>query len=187
MKIPSFLNGVLLALALSLSAAVGFAALTTVMFPGLVIRLLIAGLGLAYVLYLLSQTRERIGRVTTLTLWSIGAVAAAFFSPSLLVYLTVHVGMVWLIRALYYTAGVLPALLDLGLSALALAAAVWAAGQTGSVFLAVWSFFLVQALFVVMPRSVRDPALLKDGVRDDEFERAHRNAEAALRRLSARS
>jgi hypothetical protein len=163
MKIPSFLNGVLLALALSLSAAVGFAALTTVMFPGLVIRLLIAGLGL------------------------IGAVAAAFFSPSLLVYLTVHVGMVWLIRALYYTAGVLPALLDLGLSALALAAAVWAAGQTGSVFLAVWSFFLVQALFVVMPRSVRDPAPLKDGVRDDEFERAHRNAEAALRRLSTRS
>ncbi len=187
MKTPSFLNGVIVALVLSLSAAVGFAALTTVMFPGLVVRLLIAGLGLAYVLYLLSQTSARIGRVTTVSLWGIGAFAAAVFSPSLLVYLIVHVGMVWLVRALYYSAGVLPALLDLGLSLLALAAAVWAAGQTGSVFLAVWSFFLVQALFVVMPRSVRDPSPRHSRVRDDAFERAHRNAEAALRRLSARS
>jgi hypothetical protein len=103
--------------------------------------------------------------------------------------------MVWIIRVLYFSNGVLPALLDLGLSALALAAGVWAAGQTGSVLLAVWSFFLVQALFGSIPRSLTTQALTgratergtRPGADEEPFERAHRNAEAAVRRLSARS
>lgn len=187
MKTPSFFNGVALAFALSLVAAIVFAALSTVLIPGLVIRLVIAGLGLAYVLYLLRHTAERVGRVTTVVLWAIGALTAWLFSPSVAVYLVAHAGMIWLIRALYYASGVLPVLLDLGLSALALAACVWAVGQTGSVFIAVWSFFLVQALFVALPRSVREGGHRTQAAdNDDPFEHAHRNAEAALRRLSAR-
>lgn len=186
MKTPSFFNGVLLAFVLSFFAAAVFAALTLVWVPGLVIRVVIAGLGLAYILYLFRHSRDRVGRVTTVLLWTLGALAAWFFSPSLAIYLLIHAGMIWLIRALYFASGVMPALLDLGLSGLALAAAVWAAGQTGSVFLAVWSFFLVQALFVVIPRTLRSERPRSDARRaDDPFERAHRNAEAALRRLTA--
>ena len=186
MRTPSFFNGVLLAFALSFFAAVAFAALTLVWMPGLVIRLVIAGLGLAYILYLFRHSGERVGRVTTVVLWTLGTLAAWVFSPSVAIYLLIHAGMVWLIRALYFASGVVPALLDLGLSGLALAAAVWAAGQTGSVFLAVWCFFLVQALFVAIPRCLRNDVPRSDAVcADDPFERAHRNAEAALRRLTA--
>lgn len=198
MKTPSFLNGAALAFALSIAAAALFATLTMVIMPGVVMHWLIAGLGLAYTLYLLRQTVARVGRVTTVAVWCIGTVATWVFSPSLAMTLIIHVGMVWIIRVLYFSSGALPALLDLGLSALALAAGVWAAGQTGSVLLAVWSFFLVQALFGSLPRSLTKPALTRRvqesterGMRlesdEDSFERAHRNAEAAVRRLSARS
>lgn len=195
MKTPSFMNGAVLALAFSVAAAALFATLTMVIMPGVVMQWLIAGLGLAYTLYLLRQTTARIGRVTTVAAWCIGTVATWVFSPSLAMTLIIHVGMVWIIRVLYFSNGALPALLDLGLSALALAAGVWAAGQTGSVLLAVWSFFLVQALFGSIPRSLTTQALtrratergMRPGADEEPFERAHRNAEAAVRRLSARS
>ena len=90
-------------------------------------------------------------------------------------------------RSLYFYSSVLPALTDLMLSGLGLAAAVWAAGQTGSVFLSLWCFFLVQALFVVIPTRIRrrhsESSLGPDGL--DRFQRAHRSAEAAVRRLSS--
>ena len=65
--------------------------------------------------------------------------------------------------------------------------AVWAATETGSPFLSIWSFFLVQALFVAIPVRVggnhREPQ--PEDHHDERFERAHRAAQAALRRLSS--
>jgi hypothetical protein len=84
-------------------------------------------------------------------------------------------------------------MLDAGLSGLALAAAVWAAISTGSLFLALWCFFLVQALFVAIPNRMSAPrnhgrrAQKSASAVDDDFERAYRNAEAAVRRLATES
>jgi hypothetical protein len=62
-------------------------------------------------------------------------------------------------------------------------AAIGAAVQTGSLLLSLWSYFLVQALFTTIPtRASAGPASTNE---DDAFERAHRVAEAAVRRLSA--
>ena len=66
-------------------------------------------------------------------------------------YVLVHVGLVWLVRSLYYYSGVLPALADLGLSVLGAAFAVWAAQRSGTAWLAFWCFFLAQAFFVLIP------------------------------------
>ena len=75
----------------------------------------------------------------------------------------------------------------IGLNGLALSGAIWAAVQSGSLFLSIWSFFLVQALFVGIPSSIsRRPGSKAAGPDpEDRFQRAHRVAEAALRKLSS--
>lgn len=185
MKHPTFFQGVVVALVLGFLGAALFATLTTFLSAGLALRTVVSLLALVYVGYLLSRTRARVGRITALALSVVVAGVAWGVELPLALYLIVHVALIWLIRSLYFYSGVMPALMDLALSALALAAAVWATLQSGSVFLAIWCFLLVQALHVVIPRSVdrtheRDPSFETD----DAFERARRTAEAAIVRLS---
>jgi hypothetical protein len=182
------LRGVLVALALSLLAGATFAGLSHLVDPTTALRLVVALLGGSYVCWLVSRSGARIGRVTSVVGWSAVAVALQFSPIALPLYLLVHVALIWLIRSLYFHTSVLPALLDLALSSLGLAAAVWAAEQSNSVFLASWCFFLVQSFFVVIPRTLRDrskqPACQPDDI-NQPFQRAQRTAEAALRRISA--
>jgi hypothetical protein len=134
--------------------------------------------------YLLAKSRERTGRFVTLTVWLVLAGIGWTLVEDLWPHLALHLGLVWLVRALYHQPGPLAALLDLALNLLALMAGVWAYGHAGSLFLGIWTFFLVQALFVAIPAA---NGRRRDGVeaRDDQFLRAHRSAEAALRKLSA--
>jgi hypothetical protein len=187
MKTPTFFEGVGVAFAASVAGGVLFVTLSTLFASELVMRILVAGIAFAYLLYLLSRSGERIGRVTVLAAWSVAAVVIFFFAPSFALYLLLHIGLIWLVRALYYYSGVIPALMDLGLNALAFAAAVWAAVQSGSVFLSLWSFFLVQALFVWIPSSIRRKKDKEqpEPQEQDRFQRAHRAAQSALRRLSS--
>lgn len=185
MKRPSFFQGVCVAAVLAFFASAMIATLTPFVGFYAVIRFVIPAMGLAYILYLLSRSKERVGRVTTLTLWSALAAVTWWVAPPLPLYLLIHVGAMWLVRSLYFYLGVLPALIDLGLSALSIAAAVWAISHTGSVFLATWCFFLVQALFVSIPASVKQkPGTSSTATVDNEpFERARRQADRALSQL----
>jgi small-conductance mechanosensitive channel len=182
---PGFLHGVIAAAVLGLFASAVVATLTPFVGLGAVARLVIPLLGLAYLLYLLSRSAEKLGRVTTLAFWSAMTAVTWWAAPALPLYLLIHVGAVWLVRSLYFHSGVLPALMDLGLSALSVSAAVWAISRTGSVFLATWCFFLVQALFVTIPPTVqRKTAMEQDHPSlSGNFERAQRQADAALHQL----
>lgn len=186
MKQPSFLEGVAVALAASVAGSVLIAVLTPAFNAGAVIRLLIGGIGIAYVLYLLRRSPERVGRITLVFAWTVAAVGGWFWNPPLWLYLALHVGLVWLVRSLYFHSGALGALTDLGLSGFALAAAVWAMSHTGSPFLAIWCFFLVQALFVAIPNDLNRSNGKRhrpDG--EDRFQHAHRVAQSAIRQLSS--
>ena len=191
MKRPSFLHGVLVAAVLGFFASAVVATLTPFVGLGAVLRLVIPALGLAYLLYLLSRSKERVGRVTTLSLWAALAAITWWAAPPLPFYLLIHVGAVWLVRSLYFYSGVLPALMDLALSTLSVSATVWAITRSGSVFLATWCFFLVQALFVAIPSSVkseqkpfRNTAVRRNtAVESETFENARRQADQALRQL----
>lgn len=187
MKQPTFLEGISIAIAISLAGSVLYTAMDRVFPAGPVLRLLIAGIGLAYVIYLLNRSPERVGRITAAAAWVLVAGVLWFTKPPLLLYVFVHLGALWLIRSLYFYSSALSALADLGLSGLGLAAAIWAVTRTGSVFLGIWCFFLVQALFVFIPKSINHrpgaaPAGLESG---DRFQHAHRVAEAAVRKLSS--
>ncbi len=185
MKRPSFFHGVIVAAVLGFFASAVVATLTPFLGVGTVIRLVIPGLAFAYLLYLFSRSDERVGRVTTLTLWAVVTVATWWYAPALPLYLLIHVGAVWLVRSLYFYSGIMPALMDLGLSGLSVSASVWAITRSGSVFLATWCFFLVQSLFVTIPPSVSrsGDAAAEIPVDNDKFEQARRRADAAVRQL----
>ena len=95
--------------------------------------------------------------------------------------------LVWLVRALYHQPGPLAALMDLALNLGALMAGLWAFKFADSMFLGIWTFFLVQALFVAMPSADgrRAGSDAGTGPQPDQFQTAYRSAEAALRKLSS--
>ncbi len=178
---PSFLQGAALALAVSIGGSVLYSGLDSLLGPGLAVRLLIATLGLAYLLYVLVRSQTRVGRLVSLAAWLLLAAVAWLLALPLSLYLLVHVGAIWLLRALYFYPSPLPALADLGLQGLALAAALWAMTNTASPLLGIWCFFLVEALFV--PQAAGKAPLDRD--REDRFQHAYASADAALRRLSS--
>jgi hypothetical protein len=189
MKRPTFLSATGLALLMAVAAGAGFAMLAPLIGAAASLRLLIAGLGLVYLAWLLSGSRARAGRVTAVAAWLLMSAACWFLAPSLLTYLLPQVALLWLVRSLVRYRGALPALLDLGVSVLSVAAAAWAARHSGSVFLAAWSFFLAQAVAIAIPARLferaRDDAEAVPG--NDAFDHAHRRADAAFRELIMRT
>lgn len=185
MKRPSFFHGVMVAAILGFFASAIVATLTPFVGFGAVLRLMIPALGLAYLLFLFTRSKERVGRVTTLALWIALTAVTWWVAPPLPFYLLIHVGAIWLVRSLYFYSGVLPALMDLGLSTLSISATVFAISRSGSVFLATWCFFLVQALFVTIPPAIKSKqAARRHAEREGEkFEHARRQANQALRQL----
>jgi hypothetical protein len=180
---PSFLSGVALAAVLAVAAGASFAGLTLSLTQTLAVKIIVTLLAGSYALYLLFQSNERTGRIVTVAVWCVSAAVIGAFVPTLTLFLIAHTCLIWLVRTLYFHESTLTALFDLGLSALALASGIWALRSSYSLALATWSFFLVQALFVVLPSGAPRAAASDDG--NQTFQRAQRSAEAALRRLAA--
>ncbi len=170
------------ALGLSVCGAAVLAMFAPIFGAGIALRIVIGGLGFAYVLFVLARSRERVGRVTTVVLWLVCATAAWFAGLPLAGYALVHVALVWLVRSLYHYSSVLAALADFGLGLLGAAFAAWAAQRSGSAWLAFWCFFLAQSFHVLIPASFGTRP--ERASPDDTFSRAHRAAQAAVRRLS---
>jgi hypothetical protein len=177
--------GLAVALVLSACGAAVLAAAAPWLGPATALRAVIALLGLAYTLHMIARSGERVGRVTTIAAWVVSAAAVWLLGLPLPAYVLAHIGLVWLVRSLYYYSGLMPALVDLCLSALGAAFAVWAAQRSGSAWLALWCFFLVQAFHVLIPVSLTKRGAGEADAADDAFGRAHRAAEAAVRRLSS--
>ena len=175
----TFLGGVVVAVVFAVAGTALFGAATGVS-PRLALRAIVCLLGGAYTLYLLTRSDERTGRVVTIAAWSGGTALLCALADSFGLFLIGHATMLWLVRALYHQRSTLGALADLGLTALALAAAVASMQSTGSLFLAIWCFFLVSALFPVIPNGSAQAHASDD---PGPFARAERSANAALRRL----
>ncbi len=179
MNRPSFLEGALVALLLAMVGGAATAVLIPLLGAALVCKALVATLAGVYLGYLLRSSREKTGRVVVPCLWLMATLAGCTLL-SLPTFVVLQTGSVWLVRTLYFHGGVLASLTDLGLNAMALAAAAWALGR-GSWLLAVWSFFLMQALFVW----IRSPAAASaDSPPDHGFEAARALAQTALERLA---
>lgn len=186
MKHPTFLEGVSIALATGLAGSILFTVMTPPLLGVEVLRLLISLTGLGYSIYLLGRSTGRTGRVTAIASWILLAGICWFLNIPLSLYLVLHLGAIWIIRSLYFYSSLLSALADLGLIGLGASSAIWAFIHTGSLFLAIWCFFLAQALFVFIPKRMPGRSSRPVKNTEDQFERAHSNAQAALHRLSTR-
>lgn len=184
MNKPTLLKGVFAALVLSLVGGSVFTAAKHLTDPTTALEVVIALVSAGYLVWLVSRSEARIGRVTTLAAWCVATAVLWIAAAPLPLYLLTHVAMIWLVRSLYFHSSVIPALLDLCLNVLSVGAALWAVEQTASVFVALWCFFLVQALFVAIPEMSSAPTGVDAHDPEPTFERARRAAEAALRRIS---
>lgn len=186
MKEPTLIEGIGVALVTSIAGATGFSVLAVVFTDANVFRLMITLMTLAYVLYLLARSHERVGRVTVVFIWLTVATLNYLFVPSLLLYLVFHIGLIWLVRALYHYQGILPAMADLILTGFGLVSAIWAWSVSQSLLLSFWCFFLVQALFVLIPKQLSGKSGKQEfsSQAEDKFERAHRAAELAVRKMT---
>ncbi len=191
---PSLADGIGAAVFLSATGAALLAGLLLFASAAAGLRLTVAAVGFAYLLYLLARSGERTGRLTTVALWAIASIVLWLMGPALPAYVAAHIAVLWLVRALYFHSSLLTAIADLGVALLGAVFAAWAALRSGSALLAFWCFFLVQAFSALIPPALRSAATRaegpelhgEDGTRYDPttFERAHRAAEAALRRLA---
>ena len=182
----SFFQSVVYAFLFSVFAALVAFALDPVFGRSTVLRALVALGGLAYLGFVVGQRGTGAGRPTAFLLWILGAAGAWWMPLNLTAYLTAHAGLIWLLRSPFSYRGSIPWLLDLGVSALAVPASLWALVQTGSVGWLLWTFFLVQALTCAIPSTLRrSQAGEAEGADKADFDRAYRHAELAVERLLA--
>ncbi len=186
MNKPGLFEGIIVAIVISLAGGI-LAELVAVFAPThMGIRLWLPLLVSGYLIYLLKRSEDHKGRIVMLTLWFFLTLGGLLLDASLITFIVIQLAAIWIIRSLYFHASVLPSLLDLGLVGLGQIAAVWALLQTGSVMTAIWSFFLTQSLFVLIPafKRNRDLGNHHNPVEQNRFQSAHRVALDAVRKLS---
>lgn len=183
MNAAGFWRGTLAALVLSTAGTLAFKAFAPLTGSDIGLKLVALGLSAAYLLWLLARHEARVGRVASVAAWCLAAALLLAINPELWTWLLVQAGLIWLLRCLYAHDSLRGALLDAGLNGLAMAAAIATAGHTRSLFLSLWCFFLLQALYVLIPGTATRRRTVDD---QDPFEHAERAAESALRRLATR-
>lgn len=168
---------------LSISGAIIYNATATLLSPAYAFQSVLILLSLAYGLFILSETKPAPGRYVAFALWLILSVFSVVFSPKISILLVCYSMGLWLLRSLIRYTSLLPALTDAGLILFALASAYVALLHSHSLALALWSFFLVQALTTFIPASFFIPTPLAK-TQADKFNCAYRTAENALKRLT---
>jgi hypothetical protein len=185
MTAAAFGRQLLLALAISAAGAVVHSALASIFGSAIAIRLTLLTVALIYLLSLLRNAPRRSGRLLSALVWLGLAGLLLLFNPPLMVWALSQIGLIWLLRSLQRYQSLVAAGADALLCGLAIAAAMTTALHTGSLFLCLWSFFLIQALLVFVRLPQGSPRNSGDSGEHD-FESSLRTAEAALRRLSLR-
>ena len=183
---PTFFEGMTVALIASIVITVCAFVISHVFFSTGFLQILIACASAAYIGYLMIRSRERLGRLTVFATWSVVSVTAMIFAPSLAVFLVLQLSMIWVVRSLYYYNSLLTALADLGLMGLSTFVGLWVWLSTGSLLLSLWCFFLMQALFVFIPKHLKQSGSGGSVTHapSAHFEHAYLAAENAVRQLS---
>ena len=184
MKQPTLIDGLVVAALISMAAAVISLLFGGFIVYGLLFELLLYGGTLTYLLYLLKRSPAKIGRVVVIAGWSVISLAGWILDLGLLQQVLVQAGIIWLVRSLHFHDSLFTAALDFGLVSAGLAAGFWALLNTGSMIAATWTFFLVQALFCLLPTLAGNAGPAAATRQASGFDAAHRVAVDAVRKLS---
>jgi hypothetical protein len=185
---PTLLEGVLVALVLSLSASPLVVLVQLATGSLLAWKIVVMVLAYTYMCYLLARSERRSGRVT------LGLLALTVLLASLLcnlrfpTILLLCVTLMWTVRSFAHSRSLVSAVLQGGVCVLGCGAALMVYGHSSSLALALWSFFLIQAIFVFIPaqfmRQAAAPSGTTLGDAPDDFGQAYHAAEQALERLT---
>ena len=186
MKTPGIIDGVIVAILISLGAGATSLVLGGFFLYSTLFNLILCGSTLVYLIYLLKRSNARIGRVVVISGWALISFGCWLFDVHLFEQVLIQAGIIWLVRSLYFHSSIFTALLDLGLVSVGLAASAWAMVNTDSFAASLWSFFLVQSLFCWIPDLARKQAGDTFEARQDQtsFHSAHRVALDAVRKLT---
>ena len=186
MKTPGIIDGVVVALVISLGAAVANLLLGGFIGYGTLFNAILLAATLTYLLYLFRRSSTRVGRVVMLAGWGTISLAGWWLDLSLFEQVLIQAGFIWLVRALYFHGSLFSAALDFGLVSAGLAVGAWAMVNTGSLAAALWSFFLLQSLFCWIPDLSRKQGDEACYGRSEHaaFQSAHRVALDAVRKLT---
>ena len=190
MQRPTLLEGILVALVLSLLVGPIVVLLQTLVGSLLAWKAVVVLIASTYIGYLLVQSGRRKGRVTLGLGTLVVLLAALLLNVPMTTMLLVALALIWGIRSFAYSQSLLAAALQGGVCLLGWAAARLVLAHSGHLALALWSFFLVQATFVLIPtRMTRRPAVERckaSPALPDGFMHAYQAAEQALGRLHTR-
>jgi len=194
MKRPSITAGVIVAFCLSIIAVIflEFELLFYLYPQHSTAKLSLACVLTCYVFYLLWARKNKRGSILVLC----SVLGLAFVGIVLLptLYFVLFACLVlWALRSLLWHRCLLSSAADAVLCGAGLILAVISVLHTGSFIAAVWSFFLLQALFVLIPERFSFNAgkervevaycTERANVRAEDFERAHRTAENAIAQM----
>jgi hypothetical protein len=186
MKRHTLVRGIVVAALLAVTGGALHGALTLYFPPAAVLRLTLGLVAAAYVLHIVAYADIRSGRIVVALGWLVCTTLLAVITPPLALFVVIQAMLLWLVRALCCHGSPLPALADFVLSALALAAGIASTRHTGSIMLGLWTVFLVQAFFVVIPQRPHMPAADALEPTLAPLARARAQAQAALRRVHAK-
>jgi hypothetical protein len=153
-------------------------------------KVVVVVMAYTYICYLLVQRGRMSGRITLGLLALTVLLAGVALDLRLTSMLLLCVVLIWGIRSFAYSRSLVSAVLQGGVCGLGCGAALMMYGHSGSFALAIWSFFLVQAAFVLIPARLTQwpTADLGEEVEGppDGFVRAYHAATQALDRLVIR-
>jgi hypothetical protein len=185
---PTLLEGVLVALVLGLSVSPLVVCVQLVIGSLLAWKIAVIIMAYAYMCYLMARSGRWSGRVTLGLLALTVLLASLVFNLRFPTILLLCVTLIWVMRSFAYSRSLVSAVLQGGVCVLGCGAALMVYGHSGSLALALWSFFLVQAAFVLIPahtlRRSTAPRSTTRGDDPDDFGRAYHAAEQALERLT---
>ncbi len=178
MNAALFGRGVAVAILLSLAGAVLFAVFAPLLGGALALRGVLLLVAAGCLVDLLLRASGQAGRLLASSGALLIAAALIVVDPPLWTWWLLPAGYLWLLRSLSPGARPLRALVDAVLTVVGIASALACLRHTGSVGLALWCWLLLQALATGL-----SSAAGRTAPTDDRFERARRDAEAALRHL----
>lgn len=176
---PSFGEGVIVALMLSVLGSIAYFIGYVILGAIIGFTPIIAMVAGAYALYLVKRSTVRSGKLFAAS--AVVAITGVFIlvPVSLFVLISAIIFGIWLIRACMFRSGVLDSVGDFLLIGTSVAAGTLAMLHTQSLFISLWTFFVIQALHIYLPVSVHGKE--KETVHERKFEHAFKKAERALR------
>lgn len=186
MKNETLLRGIGLSIILTLAAVPTYSVFIELFDKIFATKLVIVLLAIAYISQLIFGGPKRSGRIVLFTFCVLGFTAALLSKSSVFLLLVVATGLIWSIRSLFRYQSIVCSGIDFALNGLSLGFGLWGFTATGSMIVAIWCFFLAQALSVLIPRRLR-PIKNSDRVTShpDRFSRAQSTAESAIQTMES--